>query len=65
MEQILRRKDVERATCLSKATLYRMMNSGTFPKPVRLSERTVGWLRRDIEEWIESRERVGSESPGS
>lgn len=56
--RILRRRDVEQETRLSKATLYRMMKAGTFPKSVKLSTRAVGWLREDVEEWIASRERT-------
>ena len=41
---------------LSRATIYRRISEGTFPKPVNLGGRAVGWLESDIECWI--RERV-------
>ena len=56
--RIRRRADVERQTRLSKATLYRMMKSGTFPRPVRLGARAVGWLKVEIDRWVASRERA-------
>ena len=58
---ILRRPEVEHLTRLSKATLYRLIKSGTFPRPIRLAPRAVGWLRQEIDEWVTGRERAGSE----
>ena len=56
--KILRRPEVERQTQLSKASIYRQMHAGTFPKPVRLGERAVGWRADEIDEWLASRERA-------
>ena len=56
--RILRRPEVERQTQLSKATIYRQMHAGTFPKPVHLGERAVGWRASEIDEWLASRERA-------
>lgn len=53
--RILRRPDVERITGLSRSTLYAMMADGTFPKPVKLGKRAVGWRQSDISEWLDSR----------
>ena len=39
--RILRRREVERLTRLSKASIYRKMRSGTFPLPFKLGERAV------------------------
>ncbi len=53
--RIYRRHDVENITGLSRSTLYAMMAEGTFPKPVKLGKRAVGWHEQDIQEWIQSR----------
>lgn len=53
--RILRRPAVERATGLSRSTLYAMMAEGTFPKPVRLGKRAVGWPEEAVAAWLESR----------
>jgi prophage regulatory protein len=53
----LRRRDVEALTGLSRATIYRHLRAGTFPRPIRLTDRLVGWLERDIEAWLASRAR--------
>ena len=54
-QQILRRPEVERVTGLSKPTLYRYIATGTFPKPVKLGVRSVGWRVQDIQKWLDSR----------
>ncbi len=55
--RILRRREVERLTRLSKASIYRKMRSGTFPLPLKLGERAVAWRADEIYEWIASRPR--------
>lgn len=57
--RILRRREVERLTRLSKASIYRQIHSGSFPRPLKLGERAVGWRAEEIEEWLASRERAG------
>lgn len=32
-----------------------MIQRGEFPKQVKLGARAVGWRRRDIEAWLDSR----------
>jgi hypothetical protein len=35
--------------------VQRLVREGEFPRPRQLSERRVGWLVREIEEWAETR----------
>ena len=49
-------------TGLSKATIYRLINSGDFPPKVQLSPRCVGWRVADIEAWLAAR--VGARAAG-
>ena len=53
--RILRRPEVEKLVGLSRATIYERMSEGTFPKPLPLGGRLVGWLERDIQDWINQR----------
>lgn len=55
VQTILRRDAVERATGLSRSTIYEMVNRGKFPQPVKLSARSVGWLASEVEGWIAAR----------
>ena len=52
---ILRRREVESRTGLSRSTIYLAMSRGNFPKPVKLGERAVGWLESDIDDWLTQR----------
>lgn len=52
---LLRRKQVEEATGLSKATIYRLIVQHQFPEPIKLSERAVAWRLNEINDWISSR----------
>lgn len=54
-QRMLRRPEVESRTGLSRSTIYAMMTEGTFPKPVRLGKRAVGWPESVIAEWLDSR----------
>jgi prophage regulatory protein len=52
---ILRRKQVEARTGLSRSTIYARVNSGTFPTPVSLGPRAVGWIENDVQRWLSER----------
>ena len=52
---ILRRKQVEQRTGLSRSTIYLRVAQGSFPKAVSLGARAVGWLESEVEEWLNSR----------
>ena len=49
---ILRRKQVEDRTGLSRSTIYLRIQEGTFPKPINLGARAVGWLENEIDGWL-------------
>ena len=50
--QILRLEGVKTRTQLSRSTIYDGVQKGTFPRPVKLGPRAVGWLENEIEEWL-------------
>lgn len=52
---ILRLPLVKARTGLSRSTIYLRIAEGSFPKPVSLGARAVGWLELDIEQWLTSR----------
>jgi prophage regulatory protein len=53
--EILRRPAVTRKTGLASSSLYAAIARGDFPKPIKLGERSVGWLSREVDAWIEAR----------
>lgn len=44
---------------ISRSNLLARVKDGQFPKPVKLSARSVGWIASEVDEWIESRIREG------
>lgn len=52
---ILRRKQVETRTGLSRSAIYSLMLQSQFPEPVKLTAKAVGWPEHVIEAWIASR----------
>lgn len=51
--RILKRPEVEKMTSLSRTSIYRMMQTGDFPKPIQLgSSRSVGWRIGDVTAWL-------------
>lgn len=59
MERLLRRREVQTLTTLSKSTLYAKIKDGSFPRPLSLGKQAVAWRASDIEAWIQAQpERV-------
>jgi prophage regulatory protein len=55
MSVLLRSPEVERRTGLSKASIYNLIRKGEFPKPVKISERAIGWVEEEIERYVEGK----------
>jgi prophage regulatory protein len=49
--RLLRLPAVMDATGLARSTVYRMIAERTFPAPVKLAKRAVGWRQDDVREW--------------
>ena len=54
--KLLRLPQVKDLTGLSRASIYRYVDAGEFPRPVKLGARAVAWHASDVEAWIEGRE---------
>jgi prophage regulatory protein len=51
-DRILRINAVLERTGLTRSTLYRKIERGTFPHQVKLSERCAGWRESAVNEWM-------------
>ena len=49
---ILRLPGVKARTGLSRSTIYLRISEGSFPKPVSLGGRAVGWIEAEINDWL-------------
>lgn len=52
---ILRLPSVKGRTGLSRSTIYLRIAEGSFPPPVSLGGRAVGWIEAEIDEWLTRR----------
>lgn len=53
--RIIRLKEVIDSTGLARSTIYKYIAENTFPKPVSLGDRCVGWVDSEVHDWILSR----------
>lgn len=53
-DRILRLNAVLDRTGLSRSTLYRKVQDGTFPKQIAISTRCAGWRESQINDWMKN-----------
>ena len=46
---------VMQATGLGRSTIYRLVATGKFPRPVHLGPRAIAWRWSDLEQWSATR----------
>ena len=51
-DRIVRINTVLERTGLSRSTLYRKVQDGSFPKQIKLSERCAGWRESAVNAWL-------------
>lgn len=54
-EKLLRRREVEEMTGLSRSSIYRLMRAQEFPVAIKVGPAAVRWKEGDITGWLESR----------
>jgi prophage regulatory protein len=52
--KILRVPQVSEMTGLSRIAIWRLEREQQFPKRVQLTTKTVGWIEKEVQEWMES-----------
>ena len=50
--RLMRLVEVTHMTGLSRASIYKFMEQGTFPHSISLGVRAVAWRYQDIQNWI-------------
>lgn len=53
--KLIKIKEVTALTSLARATIYKKVSEGEFPKQVSLGTNSVAWLESEILEWIEEK----------
>ena len=52
---MLRFPTVKARKSLSRSTIYLRISRGTFPAPVSLGGRAVGWIKAEVNAWLTAR----------
>jgi prophage regulatory protein len=66
INSIIRLKTVKEITGLSRSTIYDKLDKNSsrfdplFPKKIKLGARAVGWLKGEVEAWLDSMIRMSS-----
>ena len=53
-DRLLRRRDVERITGMSRSSIYRLMRTQEFPVAIKVGPAAVRWKESDITSWLEA-----------
>jgi prophage regulatory protein len=52
---LLRISEVRKLTGLSDSAIYRKAADGTFPRPLKISDRSSAWIESEVRIWIVTR----------
>ena len=53
--RILKLPEVIQVTGLARSTIYLRMKEKTFPRHIKLGQRSVGWLEEEVHSWLDQR----------
>lgn len=53
--RILRIREVQNRTGLSRSTIYELVAEGVLPPPVRIGHRSSGWVESEVSDFIRRR----------
>ena len=60
-ESIIKIKQVQVITGVSRSGLYQKIADGNFPKPIKLGVRASGWILSEVQGWVA--ERIAASRP--
>ena len=60
-DRLLRLREVKEITGMSRSHIYRLMQKGDFPRPVRIGPAAVRWRESEVNAWVESRPKATGE----
>ena len=53
-KKIIKLHDVKELTTFSSSTIYRLASQGRFPKPIKLAERSSGWIEQEVLDYLDN-----------
>ena len=55
LNKVIKLNEVKRLTTLSTASIYRQIKKDSFPKQIKLGERSSAWFYEEIMQWLEDK----------
>jgi len=52
--KIIKLTDVQNITTFSRSTIYRLISQDKFPKQIKLSERSAGWIEQEVLDYLDN-----------
>lgn len=65
LDRLLPMDEVLACVSISKTQLYRLINTGEFPKPVPVGRHRVAFVEREVQAWIGARVRLRDDAAGA
>ena len=62
--RVIRRPEVETLTGIPRSTLYAKIAVGDFPAPIKIGQRSVGWIEVEVHEWLDNCQRSSNRLGG-
>ncbi len=53
-KKIIKLHEVKKLTTFSFSTIYRLASQGRFPKPIKLAERSSGWIEQEVLDYLDN-----------
>ena len=61
--RVLRLPAVRARTGLARSTIYLRISEGSFPKPISLGPRAVGWIETEVDTWLQQQIETSRREP--
>ena len=55
LNKVIKLSEVKQITTLSTASIYRQIKDNSFPKQIKLGERSSAWFYEEIMQWLEDK----------
>ena len=55
LNKVIKLNEVKHLTTLSTASIYRQIKDNSFPKQIKLGERSSAWFYEEIIQWLEDK----------
>ncbi|PPD07077.1 MAG: DNA-binding protein [Hyphomicrobium sp.] len=55
LDRLLTLQEVRLATTFGRSTIYRLVDAGDFPRPIKIGPNRIAWKSSSIAEWMAHR----------